>query len=87
MPFESKSQLRTCYGKNDPRWDCDKWLKETKSVCSLPEKKKKGKIQSRRIRKNEIVKGPLMIGPRGGRYFIITEKSRGKIKCRIKVYV
>ena len=29
MPFKSYDQLLTCYKKNDPRWDCDKWLKET----------------------------------------------------------
>lgn len=46
MPFKSKSQLRTCYGKRSKLqdsstskgWDCDKWLAETPSICNLPEK-------------------------------------------------
>lgn len=42
MPFKSKSQRRACYAKNDPKWDCAKWEKETKKK-NLPERKKKGK--------------------------------------------
>ena len=43
MPFKSKAQVRACYAKNDPAWDCDEWAKETKSIKKLPEKVKKGK--------------------------------------------
>lgn len=37
MPFVSEAQRRACYAKNDPRWDCKKWEKETKK--SLPKRK------------------------------------------------
>lgn len=89
MPFKSKRQLRTCYGtqaQRNSRWNCDRWLKETPSVCCLPERKG-GKVKSRCMRKGERVKGPIQTGPRGGRFFVITEKdSRGKV-CDIKVYI
>jgi hypothetical protein len=29
MPFKNKQQLKACYAKNDPKWDCDKWAHET----------------------------------------------------------
>lgn len=87
MPFGSKSQLRTCYGVNDPRWNCDEWLKSTKSVCDLPEKVAKKK-KTKRDTNNIITKGQILKGPRGGKYFFITEKTRsGKIVCQLKVYV
>lgn len=41
MPFKSKAQVRACYAKNDPNWDCSKWAKKTKSIKSLPKKVKK----------------------------------------------
>lgn len=86
MPFQSRSQLQTCYKRNDPRWDCAKWLQHTPSVCCLPYKK--GAIsKSRCLKKGERVKGKVQTGPRGGRFFTITEKdSKGKI-CTIKVYL
>lgn len=84
MPFKSKSQLRLCYSSN--RWNCDKWLKETDSVCDLPERKVSD-VKVRSQRKGEIIKGPLKKGPRGGLYFEIVEKEKGKVKCVVKVYV
>lgn len=86
MPFVSKSQLRTCYGKNKKDWDCDEFLNETKSICSLPEKKGR-KVRSRAKRKGEKIKGKVKTGPRGGRYFIIKEKDSKGIICTVKVYV
>jgi hypothetical protein len=86
MPFQSRSQLRTCFSKNDPRWNCKEWLKETPSICRLPEKKGLS-IRCRGCRKGEKVIGPIQTGPRGGRFFIIEEKDRkGKI-CEVKVYI
>lgn len=29
MPFKSKAQIRACFARKDPRWDCEKWLDET----------------------------------------------------------
>lgn len=45
MPFRSKSQVRLCFSKNDPNWDCRQWAKKTSDIKSLPEKKKKKKIK------------------------------------------
>jgi hypothetical protein len=95
MPFKSKSQLRTCYGRRtEPRgarsketWNCDQWLRETKSICCLPEKKGIP-TKSRCLRNGERIKGKVQTGPRGGRFFIITEKdSRGRKICEVKVYL
>lgn len=89
MPFKSRAQLRTCYNKRDSRWDCDKFLKETPSVCNLPERTAKNiKIKSRTMQPNEKVKGKIQTGPRGGRFFTITEKNKkGEVNCVIKVYL
>lgn len=38
MPFKSKAQVKACYAKNDPRWDCKAWAKETPSIKALPRK-------------------------------------------------
>lgn len=86
MPFQSKSQLSTCYNKKDVRWKCDQFLKETPSVCCLPYRKG-GKIKSRCMNNGERIKGKVQTGPRGGKFFLITEKDkRGKI-CTVKVYI
>jgi hypothetical protein len=86
MPFKSRSQLRTCYGKRDPRWNCDKWLKETPSVCCLPEKKGR-RIKHRCLRSGERIKSIVQTGPRGGKFFTIKEKDdKGEI-CTVKVYL
>lgn len=86
MPFRSKSQLRTCYGKHDSRWNCDEWLSKTDSVCCLPEKKGL-KVKCRPKKKNEIVKGPIKQGPKGGKYFEITEKNKNGTLCVVKIYI
>jgi len=86
MPFKSKSQLRTCYNKKAKGWQCDSWLKETPSVCCLPEKKGTP-VRSRCMRKGERIVGKIQEGPRGGRFFTIEERdSKGRI-CIIKVYL
>jgi hypothetical protein len=38
MPFKSKAQMKACYAQNNPKWDCKKWSKETKSLQSLPKR-------------------------------------------------
>ena len=112
MPFVSKAQLRTCYGKKyddesssrstssrstssrsstpkktKKKWDCDEWLKETDSVCALPEKKGLP-VKKRNAKVGERIVGKLQKGPRGGKFFLITEKNkRGKEICVVKVYV
>lgn len=40
MPFKSKSQMRACFAKKSKKWNCKKWLRETKNVKNLPEKLK-----------------------------------------------
>lgn len=86
MPFKSKAQLRTCYSARPKGWNCDAWLKETKSVCDLPEKVGMP-MKFRSIRSGEITKGPIKTGPRGGRYFDITERSGRKVSCIVRVYL
>jgi len=82
------SQLRTCYGKHDKNWNCDEWLRKTPNVCCLPEKKGyPTPTKCRKIKKNERIVGKLQIGPRGGRFFMITEKDGNKKICDVKVYV
>ena len=86
MPFKSRAQLRTCYGRKGGFGKgikgCDEWLKKTKlSLECLPEKAGDGP-KCRRIKGGERIRSKLMEGPRGGKYFIITE---GKYK--VKVYV
>ena len=46
MPFRSMNQLRACYSKNDPDWDCKQWAKETKNIKKLPERVKKAMDES-----------------------------------------
>jgi hypothetical protein len=29
MPFKSKAQMRYCFYKNDPKWNCQKYYDET----------------------------------------------------------
>lgn len=86
MPFKSKSQLRTCYGRRPKGWDCDEWLKETPSVCCLPEKKGMP-IKSRCMRKGERIVGKMQTGARGGNFFTVQEKDSKGTVCVVKVYV
>lgn len=78
--------MRTCYGKNDPRWDCDEWLGKTKSVCCLPEKKGLP-VKSRCMKDGERIVGKVQTGPRGGKFFTIKETDRRGIVCEVKVYL
>ena len=43
MAFKSKSQMSACFAKNDPKWDCKKWAKETPNIKALPKKVAKKK--------------------------------------------
>jgi len=86
MPFTSRSQLQTCYNKKDKKWDCDEFLKKTPSVCCLPFRKG-GHVKSRCMKDGERVVGKIQTGPRGGKFFIITEKDKKGVVCTVKVYV
>ena len=84
MPFKSASQLRTCYSLRPKGWDCDKWLKETLDIGCLPERKGKPRKRAcRPQRKHEKIKGPVQVGPRGGKFFII-KQGGDEIKIYIK---
>jgi hypothetical protein len=39
MPFKSKAQVKACFAKKDPNWDCHKWASETPSMSKLPAQK------------------------------------------------
>ena len=86
MPFKSKSQMRTCYGRRPKGWNCDEWLEKTPSVCCLPEKAGMP-VKSRCMRKGERVVGKVQTGPKGGKFFVISEKDGSGQVCTIKVYV
>ena len=88
MPFKSLSQLRLSYSKHNPRWNSDEWLSKTPSVCCLPERKNSTPRSKARCRKvGERIKGPIQTGPRGGKYFTITEKDSKGVICEVKVYL
>lgn len=84
MPFKSKRQLQTCYGKKlatESRgqkfnWNCDEWLRKTPSPNCLPTD-----ISSPRRKcisqKNKNI-SPIYVGPRGGHFFFVSG---------VKVYV
>ena len=87
MPFKSRAQLRACYKTRGfgHKVDCDEWLSKTESIECLPEKV--APLKCRRKRKNEIIKGKVKTGPRGGKYFVIQEVGpRGKV-YEMKVYI
>jgi len=86
MPFKSKAQLRTCFSKRDPRWNCKQWVHETQSICNLPERVGQPK-KSRTKRRGEKIIGKIQTGPRGGRFFVIKEKDKNGIICEMKIYV
>lgn len=86
MPFKSKSQLRTCYGRKGGFGKgvkgCDEWLSSTNiSLECLPERASEP-YKCRKMKDGERVRSRLMVGPRGGKYFIISEGG-----YKIKVYV
>lgn len=85
MPFKSKSQLRTCYNKNDPNWDCDRFLSHTNNICDLP-----NNLNSKpTTHKRNVVsrtKTRTFKGPKGGTFFYIIEKFSNGDSCRTKVY-
>ena len=83
MPFKSKRQLQTCYGKKYSKkgttWDCDKWLKETPNPNCLPTTINSPKPRKcRPLKEGEKIVGPVINGPRGGKYFMVAD---------IKVYI
>lgn len=52
------------------KWDCDKWLKETPKPECLPSRVN-GSVKCRPIRVGEPIIGPVITGPRGGKYFMV----------------
>lgn len=90
MPFKSRSQLQTCFGRSRKskrsNWNCNEWLRETPSVCCLPYREG-DKVKSRCMRKGERIVGKVRTGPKGGKFFTITEKDSKGTLCTIKVYV
>lgn len=86
MPFRSRSQLRTCYARPKKGWNCSTWLKETPSICNLPERVGSEK-KSRTSRTGEKIVGPVITGPRGGKYFVISERDSKGVICEVKVYI
>lgn len=94
MPFQSRSQLRTCYGRQTQQkktngkkgWNCKQWLSDTNSVCCLPEIKGMP-VKSRCMRSGERIVGPIKTGSRGGKYFEITEKDNKGTICTVKIYI
>ena len=90
MPFTSKKQLRTCYGSTSKskKWDCDKMLEDTPNVCDLPESSfSKQPKNLRVVKKEERTVSKTNTGPRGGKFFTITERDGKQKTCTLKVYV
>jgi hypothetical protein len=99
MPFKSKRQLQTCFGKEiiqggKSNWDCKKWLKETQNVNCLPtieghnNNSKKDCYNTSAGKKISLVYS----GPRGGFYFYVgsikvyVPKGKGNVENAIKLY-
>jgi hypothetical protein len=74
MPFTSKAQLRTCYGKLfrgiNGSWDCDEWALRTPNASCLPENKGPGK-QCKALPKSQRLPSAVKTGPRGGEYLTV----------------
>jgi hypothetical protein len=91
MPFKSKSQIGTCYsrqskGKN--AWNCDEFLRNTPSVCCLPQRiGLPSKTKTRCMRNGDRIIGKVQTGPRGGKYFTIEERDKKGTICVVKVYL
>ena len=80
MPFKSKRQLQTCFGRQLSAkakgkkwtWNCKEFLRVTKKPCSLPTMKGKSSGTSsgcRSLKKGERLVSPFYAGARGGLYF------------------
>lgn len=61
MPFVSKQQIRACFARKDPRWNCRQWLEETPNYRNLPnfttKKVKAVKKQKKRTQRNNRLGG------------------------------
>ena len=86
MPFKSKRQLQTCFGKKLSAeakgkkwsWNCEEWLRETPNPLCLPGMLGHSVKGCRQLKSNEKIISPVYTGARGGHYFL----AKG-----IKVYV
>ena len=54
MPFKSKAQMKACFAKDDPKWDCKKWGKETPHKDKLPEKADKAEDSREKAHKEAV---------------------------------
>jgi len=55
MPFQSKSQARACFAKDDPDWNCEEWAAKT-DFAKLPEKAKKKDSREKRAAEQALAK-------------------------------
>lgn len=35
MPFQSAAQMRACFARHDPRWDCKLWMRHTPNKIKI----------------------------------------------------
>jgi len=79
MPFKSKRQLQTCFGKQISAeakgkkwtWRCGEWLKMTDNPDCLPTVVgHRRPVTCRKIRQDEKIVSAVHRGSRGGYYFM-----------------
>lgn len=81
MPFASKSQLRTCYGKKiaaeskgeKPKWNCTEWLSETPNPTCLPNRLgEPPSSHCRELKFEEVGEHEWHVGRKGGIYRMVS---------------
>lgn len=86
MPFQSRSQMRTCFGGGMGNTNCRKWARETKNICNLPAYK--GESKSRKRSTSRVSISKVQKGSRGGKYVVVSGIDKGGRKvCSYKMYV
>ena len=78
MPFRSKRQIQTCFGKKllaeskgqKWKWNCERWLAETPNPLCLPSLQGEKIKGCRRLKLEEQIISPVYKGPKGGYFFI-----------------
>ncbi len=101
MPFKSKRQLQTCFGRQLTaeakgktwKWNCQEFLAKTPSPGCLPTKKgSKVSSQCRKLKVGEAIISPVYKGTRGGYYFyagnvkVYVPHGNETLKLAIKKY-
>jgi DNA-binding IscR family transcriptional regulator len=56
MPFKNKAQMKACYAQNNPKWDCKKWSKETKTKEVVEDVNEENLTVIQEITEEEVVK-------------------------------